>query len=245
MKEEFKKLILRIIQGMVLILTLVWVYAPVVAGMLFLMAVWMVPVAFTSYYLFIIFGQNQWMNKLIQLNYQGYTPRVITLLVFEVLLFVIGFVLFAWGFIYITKTRFKKEGLATRGLYKYIRHPQHLGLILMTFSFSLYVPETEDQGILVAEILSWSLFALVLFLWSDHEERRLAKKFGEEFTEYHRRTGAFFPRIFNKNKERKSFEEIIYWKRYLFTFLAYSGFVLLLYLLVYILSLPSIDIIHL
>lgn len=234
MKEKFKKLILRTTQSLVLILTLVWVFAPVVAGMLFMMAAWMVPIAFTSYWLFGIFGQNKWLGNLIELKYIGNTPGVRTLLVFELLLIAVGLVLFTWGFIHIVLVKLNKEGLATGGPYKYIRHPQHLGLILITFSFSLYVPETEDLGILVAEILSWSLFTLVLFLWSDHEERQLAKKFGGEFVEYRSRTGAFFPRIFNKNKKKKSFYEIKYWKRYSLTIFLYFGFILFMY----ILSLP-------
>ncbi|MBY8999490.1 MAG: hypothetical protein KGD64_01110, partial [Candidatus Heimdallarchaeota archaeon] len=122
--------------------------------------------------------------------------------------------------------------------------PQHLGIILMALPFSLYIPGTEDMGILVADILSWSFFSLILFLWSDHEERQLAKKFGEEFVQYRSKTGSFLPRIINRTKERKSFHEIKYWKRYLFTFFAYSGFVAVVYLLAYILSLPGIELLR-
>ena len=243
MKEKLKKILSsRIFVTLLTILTSVWVYVPVVAGILVWMAAWMAPVVYTSWKLFYIFGPISWMNKWLHLNYNS--PGVKTLLVFELLLIIIGLILLVWGLIQIAKTKLNKEGLATGGLYKHVRHPQHLGLILIAFSFSLYIPGTEDLGIRVGEILSWSLFSLIQFLWSDHEERRLAKIFGDEFIEYRRRTGAFFPRIFNKNREKKSFYEIKYWKRYLFTFLAYLGFVLILYILVYILSLPNIDIIR-
>ena len=244
MKEESRKLTIRILKFLSRIVessgflaALTWVYAPIVAGMLFWMATWMAPLAFTSYYLFYFLGiEKDWMWNLISLMYKGYTPRIIALLVFEILLIIIGGVLFLWGFIHIVIIKAKKKGLATTGIYKYLRHPQHLGLILISFAFALYVPETLDQGIYVCELLSWGLSTLVLFLWSDLEERHLAKKFGDEFDEYRRKTGSFFPRIIRRHKEKKSFYEINYWKRYVITLFVFVCFVLFMY----VISLPSL-----
>ncbi len=245
MKEESRefmsktiKIMYRLLQYIVFIFSSVWVYAPIVAGILLLMAAWMVPIAFTSYYLFSIFGENQWLGSFIRMETIVSPPKVLITLVFEAILIFLGLVIFLWGFIQISKIKVRKEGLATTGIYRYIRHPQHLGLILISLSFSLYVPGTKDQGILVADILSWSLFALILFLWSDLEERKLAKKFGDEFDEYRSRTGFFFPRILNKNKKKKSFCEMNYWKRYSITTISYISFVLFIYAL----SLPVLGI---
>ncbi|MHA1668328.1 MAG: methyltransferase family protein [Candidatus Heimdallarchaeaceae archaeon] len=244
MIEKFKKIFTsRIMKSLVIVMTLVWVYAPIIANILLLMAVWMVPIAFTSWILFTYFGSAGWLYKLIVLKYMTNTPGVITLLVFEAIFFTFGLVLFIWGLIYIAKVRIKKEGLATGGPYKFIRHPQHLGLILMSFSLSLYVPGTEDRGIVVGEILSWSLFALILFIWSYYEERNLVKAFGDEYLQYRSSTGSFFPKIKNKKMTRKSFNEIKYWKRNLFIFLGYICFILIIALLTYILGLPGIEIV--
>jgi protein-S-isoprenylcysteine O-methyltransferase Ste14 len=237
-KKTIIKTILRTIQSLVFILALVWIYAPIVAWMLFLMAVWVVPLAFTSYHLFAFLGQLEWFGNLIRLRDLGYTPGVKALLIFEILIIIIGLILFIGGLVHISVIKLRKEGLATTGLYKYIRHPQHLGLILISFAFSLFIPETYDLGIYVAEIMSWSLFSLVLFLWSDLEERQLFKKFGDEFVEYRNTTGAFFPRIFNREKKKKNFSEIKYWKRYILTVSIYLSFILFMY----ILSLPSLGI---
>ena len=207
------------------------------------MGIWSGSIAFTSVFLFKIYGLRVgWFNKWLILDQVGFTSGIIALLVFEVLLFAFGLVLFLWGVIQIATAKIKKEGLVTRGLFKHIRHPQLLGLIIMGFSATLYIPGTEDQGIKVGEIIAWSFFSLILFLWSDFEERQLAKKFGEEFVQYRSRTGSFLPRIFNKRKKRKNFCEIKYWKRYLFTFLGYSSFYLIIYLLTYILSLSRFGI---
>ncbi|MHA1201548.1 MAG: methyltransferase family protein [Candidatus Heimdallarchaeaceae archaeon] len=247
-KELLKKFassrIMKIIMVPLTLLTLTWLYAPVVATIVLLMAVWMVPLAFVPWYFFALFGVDSLIGKTLVLKHIGFTAGVKILLVFEILLAIFGFTLFSWGLINIASAKVKKEGLMKQGLYKFIRHPQHLGIILMALPFSLYIPGSEDMGIMVADILSWSLFSLILFLWSDHEERQLAKKFGEEFLQYRSKTGSFFPRIFNKTKERKNFFEIKLWKRYLFTFLGYAGFILILYLLVYILSLPEIKILR-
>ncbi len=244
MKERFKKIwSLNIIQRLLYLLSSIWVYAPVVGTILFWMGAWSAPIAFSSWWLFyFLTGNVGWFNKWLILNQVGFTPGIIALLIVEVIIFAFGLVLFLWGVIQIATVKIKKEGLVTRGLYKYIRHPQLLGLIIMAFSFTLYIPGTEDKGIKVGEIISWSFFSLILFLWSDFEERKLAKKFGEEFVQYRSRTGSFLPRVFNKTKKRKHFYVIKYWKRYLFTFLGYSGFYLIMYLLTYILSLSRFGI---
>ncbi|MHA1347635.1 MAG: methyltransferase family protein [Candidatus Heimdallarchaeaceae archaeon] len=115
------------------------------------------------------------------------------------------------------------------GSYKYVRHPQHLGLIIISLATSLYVPFTTDIGIRLGEILSWSLFSLILFFISDVDDRKLAKRFCQEYIEYHTKTGSFFPRIFNKDKQRTLFKDIIYWKQYLLTIKGYTVFIYIMY----------------
>jgi len=230
----------RIFINLLASLSSVWVYVPVIVGILVWMAAWMAPAAYISWRFFYIFGPISWFKKGFKLKYIENSLGVKILLVFELLVITIGLVLFIWGLVHIALAKFNKEGLVTKGPYKYVRHPQHLGLILIAFAFSLYIPGTEDMGIRAGEIVSWSLFVLIQFLWSDYEEKQLARKFGDEFIEYRRKTGSFFPRIFNRNKEKKSFNEIKYWNRYFITLLVFLGFFLILYLLVYCLNLSSI-----
>jgi len=201
------------------------------------MGVWSGSILFTSGYIFqyFYFGNVGWFNIWINLLNVGFTPGIRALLIIEVLIFVLGLVLFLWGVIQIAISLVEKEGLVTTGLYKYIRHPQLLGLIIMGFAWTLYIPGTYARRIKMGEIISWSLFAFILFLWSDFEEKQLAKKFGEEFVEYRSITGSFLPRIFNRTKKRRNYYEIKFWRRYLFTFLGYVSFLWLMYLVVYLL----------
>jgi len=237
MNEETKRKLSRIVEIILLIPTLMWIYSPIIAGILFAM-VWMFPIAFTSWWLFAFAGNKNWVLGIIAVN-----DQMITLIVFEFLIFGIGLCLFICGVVLIARAKLKKTGLVQTGPYKYIRHPQHLGLILMTLIISLYIPWTADTFIRIGEILSWSLFTLILFIISDREERKLVKIYGEEYNSYRSTTGFFFPRLFSKRKQRKKIEEIKYWRRYIFTTIAYVCFILLIRLLVYILELPTIRVV--
>ena len=238
MKEILKKIwSSNIIQRLLYLLSSIWAYGPVIGTIIFWMGVWSGSILFTSGYIFqyFYFGDVGWFNMWINLLNVGFTPGIRALLIIEVLIFVLGLVLFLWGVIQIAISLVKKKGLVTTGLYKHIRHPQLLGLIIMGFAWTLYIPGTYDRGIKMGEIISWSFFAFILFLWSDFEEKQLAKKFGEEFVEYRSITGSFLPRIFNRTKKRRNYYEIKFWRRYLFTFFGYASFLWLMYLVVYIL----------
>ncbi len=239
MKNETQSKMSKVIEIILLIPTLVWLYSPIIAGILFAM-VWMFPAAFTSWWIFAYLGQKDWLLGVISTN-----DTMITLIVIEFLIFGIGLYLFLWGVILIAKARLNKTGLVQTGPYKYMRHPQHLGLILMSLCISLYIPWSIDEFIRIGEIVSWSFFSLVLIILSDFEDKKLAKKFGEKFHQYRSSTGFFFPRIINKDKERRKINEIKYWKRYLLLGIGYIAFVSLISLGSYILRLPKVGIVGL
>lgn len=234
MKEILKQYTLKIISKIVITSTLVWIYASIIMGIIAPMLL-MVPLYLISWNIFRFFSPINFSEMWIVLKFSTNEPGVIILIVFEFILFITGLVLFVWGLVTIVKTILKREGLAKRGPYKFLRHPQHLGIILMSFVVSLFVPWTTDLGIRVGEILSWSLFSLILILWSYYEEWKLTKKFGEKYNQYRSETGAFTPRIFTRNKKLWYSQEIRHWKRLLFTIIGYICFILLLYLFVFIL----------
>lgn len=154
-KEIIKKIwSSNILQRALYLLSAIWAYAPVVGTIIFWMGIWSGPLYFTSWFLFQLIYLNLGevgFNRVYSLYNVGFTPGVIALLVIEVLIFVIGLVLFLWGVIQIAIAIVKKKGLVTNGLYKYIRHPQLLGIIIMGFVWSLYIPGTEDWGIKVGK----------------------------------------------------------------------------------------------
>lgn len=81
------------------------------------------------------------------------------------------------------------SSLITTGLFKYIRHPLYLSLILLGF------------GILAknAGLIQW-IFSLINFfsmiLTAKVEEKEMILKFGDDYKEYMKKTKMFIPFIF-------------------------------------------------
>jgi len=82
--------------------------------------------------------------------------------------------------------KFKK--ISNKGIYKKIRHPAYLGLILMYLSAGLL------WGSMLLLILSFFISVLLVFV-AIAEDNYLLKKFGKDYENYLRKTGMFFPKI--------------------------------------------------
>jgi protein-S-isoprenylcysteine O-methyltransferase Ste14 len=78
--------------------------------------------------------------------------------------------------------------LVTRGAYKRLRHPFYAAFVLALLACLAAVPHA-----LTAAALGYGTFQL--YRTAKREERRLLSAFGEEYDEYMRRTGRFFPRL--------------------------------------------------
>ena len=84
-----------------------------------------------------------------------------------------------------------KWGIAAKGLYTIIRHPQYLGLGLAALGLAIMWPR----------FLTLTLFAVMLFLYyllAKDEERRMTNRYGESYIAYMKRTGMFLPHSIEK-----------------------------------------------
>ncbi len=84
-----------------------------------------------------------------------------------------------------------RKGVATKGFYTIIRHPQYLGLGLAALGLAVMWPR----------FLTLTLFGVMLFLYyllAKDEERRMMNRFGESYIAYMNRTGMFFPHFIEK-----------------------------------------------
>jgi protein-S-isoprenylcysteine O-methyltransferase Ste14 len=82
----------------------------------------------------------------------------------------------------------KEHSLVTTGPYSRTRHPMYTALNMFSFSMAVMT-----SNLLV---LFFSVLVIVPFPWiARAEEEVLIETFGEEYREYMRRTGRFFPRI--------------------------------------------------
>jgi protein-S-isoprenylcysteine O-methyltransferase Ste14 len=86
------------------------------------------------------------------------------------------------------QTTRQNHKLITSGPYHYIRHP------LYTFGFVFMVAITLLTGLWWLAVAA--LPPLLILLWrTPIEEQRLIETFGDEYREYMKRTGRFFPRL--------------------------------------------------
>jgi len=224
-----------VLTKVILVLSSIWVYVPIIAGIITAM-LYMIPLAYTSWVLFFSLGNGGWANLIYAYNLNREDlPLGIVLAILESIVFLVGLTLFIWGFIQIVRARKNEINITQTGPYKYIRHPQHLGIILISLHFALRIrPDFASHIFIyfrVGDILSWVLFCFILIIWSDIEERKLQKKYPEEFAEYKNRTGYFFPKIGNRQtlkilKKKKNY----YLIRYLIFFIIYCIVVLIMFL---------------
>ncbi len=122
-----------------------------------------------------------------------------------------------------------RRGVATKGLYTLIRHPQYLGLGLAALGLAIMWPR----------FLTLALFAVMLFLYyllAKDEEHRMINRFGQSYISYMNRTGMFFPRFAEKvptegstSPQRPGFGKAILIFAVLFVVVVGSGFILRAY----------------
>lgn len=80
------------------------------------------------------------------------------------------------------------DQLVTTGPYKYVRHPQYLGLILVTLGINFLWTT-------LSTFLLWPVLVALYYQLAKTEERFLSEKFGEKFQAYKATVPMFLPRI--------------------------------------------------
>ena len=92
-------------------------------------------------------------------------------------------------------SRYKRVELIQSGLYSRIRHPQFMGIIIVTIGLTVmvatnadYFPRTQfqDMGVWLLQILGYVAIA-------KYEDWSLLKKFGERYRHYRQRVPFLFP----------------------------------------------------
>ena len=106
-------------------------------------------------------------------------------------LFVVGFLGFTFCALQVYLGKIFKWGIASKGLYKKIRHPQYLLLGVWGLGMAILWPR-----FIVLASLSL-MFVLYYFLAHD-EERRMLSQYGDSYREYMNSSGMFLPRVIEK-----------------------------------------------
>ena len=149
------------------------------------------------------FASWKWYYYLIP---DGFLPLYIFI---EIIIFSFGLDLFLTSFITFVREKFAGAKLVRSGIYKYIRHPQNLGIIILVLPFSLYIPGFHDIGIRMGDIASWLLFSFFLCCCSYYEEWRLLVRYTGLFSAYVNATGFMTPQILRGQKTSLTLRRII------------------------------------
>jgi len=82
----------------------------------------------------------------------------------------------------------KKKGLITTGIYRIIRHPQYLGLIVATFGISA-------RSLRPISLIAWLTLTFGYLILASLEERDLHKTYGEIYKKYVETTPFMLPLV--------------------------------------------------
>lgn len=149
-----------------------------------------------AYPFLVLTGLSQWGDPFLpQLHFQhGLYVQVV-----GILLETVGYSLFLWSVLkrgrYAVSWEMRENHkLVTSGPYRYLRHPSYLAYFLMFFGLFFILLNPIALIPLVA-IPGYVCVAIC-------EEQLLASRFGEEYTEYQKRTGRFLPKVRSKRDVR-------------------------------------------
>jgi protein-S-isoprenylcysteine O-methyltransferase Ste14 len=85
----------------------------------------------------------------------------------------------------------KGTHLVKDGIYHYIRHPQYLGFLMLTFGMNI-------QYTTIPTLLMWPLLIILYYRLARQEEQEVSEKFGNEYEQYKKQTPMFFPKLISK-----------------------------------------------
>ena len=102
-------------------------------------------------------------------------------------LFLLGIAVFFVCAIQVYSHKFLKKGTVLKGLYRWIRHPQYLGLCVAGLGLAILWPR------FIVMVL-WLFMMLVYYVLSKDEERRMLGQHPETYRGYMDRTGMFLPK---------------------------------------------------
>lgn len=92
-------------------------------------------------------------------------------------------IILGWKEIYARRSRGR---LVTGGIYRYVRHPQYTGIILISLSWLFAWPTLPT-------LVMWPVLAYAYYRLARKEERMMAERFGKDFASYKSRVPMFLP----------------------------------------------------
>lgn len=111
----------------------------------------------------------------------------------SLIFYAIGLAMIVSGWSKIHKHYWSKEegkgSLVTTGIYRYIRHPQYTGFLLITFGMLC-------EWATIPLLVMWPILLGVYYRLAKREEADMEREFGASYLEYQQHTRMLLPRVF-------------------------------------------------
>jgi len=119
----------------------------------------------------------------LRVDYLGKGPVQLFFMIPLFIFAVAGLLLICVGWYKIYHAR---DSLVTDGVYAYTRHPQYLGLMMVTFSLLLWWPT-------VLTLVMWPVLSVMYYFLGKREEKVMLKEFGKEYEKYRNKVNTLLP----------------------------------------------------
>jgi len=104
----------------------------------------------------------------------------------------------------------RRKGLIQKGPYKYVRHPQYLGIIIMTFGLTIICLNTSPvfpfnsalDNSLMWIVSIWIVEALAYLMLAKIEDLHLKSKYNETYLDYTKTVAFMIPFLNLKKKDK-------------------------------------------
>lgn len=106
--------------------------------------------------------------------------------IIDLTLLTIGLVIFLVSFIFWLINLKRGGGLITNGIYRFVRHPQYLGIILFTLGITI-------RSLRPISLIAWITLLTGYLILASLEEKSLLEIYGQKYNEYSKRTAFIIP----------------------------------------------------
>lgn len=202
----------------------------------------MIPIIFpSSREIFELLEEGEWLFDVWYGIALENTFSFYTILIIEIIVFIGGLTLFLIGLIYSFRAKRVNKKIINCGVYKFIRHPQNVGIILTSLPCVFILPGIEDLGIQIGGIPLRILFIVCMIIYSDLQELNIQQKFPEEFKTYKENVGFFIPKIRRGEIGKISAKKKNYFLRYYVLILSWFFSILIIEVIIGLLILMEIE----
>ncbi|MHA1225689.1 MAG: methyltransferase family protein [Candidatus Hodarchaeales archaeon] len=119
--------------------------------------------------------------------------------IYQVLPYVLtggGIFFFLYGVLELARAKKRQQEFTRSGVYRIIRHPQNLGLIVIGLGLTFFIYQTwqwETFVVRLGDIYSWLLFSFIWLIEAKWEEERLIAKLGTQYLNYQNKVPFLIP----------------------------------------------------